>query len=180
MSKVENLIAKARRLHLAATPGPWEYGPPPTQRYAYTQTSISGAGCEVARLPLPPNDGDGAFIVGARALLPAMADRLEEIVKDRNASEEHRRRVERELAEADTTNVRLQQRIETLEAEKANVARSAADGILAEREANAVTKARLDAVTEAARKAYRAFFADLHTSDDSACYAMANLRDAIG
>lgn len=91
-TRAEELVAEARELDAKATPGPWEHGPPPAHRYAYTQTSVRRLGRVIAELPLPANDADGEMMARGRSLVPALADELEaSLARERSvqATSEH-------------------------------------------------------------------------------------------
>lgn len=168
----KELIAEVRRLDAFAPKGPWirawfEDGEPGEGPYGVHPGSRGDMveSDEVITRPTEEepdgqrvcecaNDTIADFVFMSRTLLPALADELEAALA-REAS-------------AQATN-------ETLADDADRYFRE----VTAEREAHAATKARLDKVTGAARRAVAAFFADPHTADDATCAAMVNLRDIV-
>jgi hypothetical protein len=67
MSDRDELIAKARELSAAASPGPW----------GIAGGYIKGADTYPVCEPWPPIDRNGRFIAESRTLLPALADLAE-------------------------------------------------------------------------------------------------------
>ena len=75
MTDPTKLIAEARALDAAATPGPWETGDPEHPGAVWT---AADGDTLVARIPAGRwCEADAALIARARTLLPELADRLE-------------------------------------------------------------------------------------------------------
>lgn len=73
----QELIARARSLSEAATPGPWQIHGKSANKW--DNIGRCGDGCGI--LVYGPHDSD--FIAASRTLIPALADALEEALRDR-------------------------------------------------------------------------------------------------
>lgn len=71
MPNAEELIHTARELCEKATPGPWI-----RNRHIVTEKNGKTIVCR------PPNTGNADFIASSRTLLPALADALEEVIRE--------------------------------------------------------------------------------------------------
>lgn len=105
MRKVEDLIAEARALDAAATPGPWVESDPvyaTSERCSgISQDGNTDFGSEIVTTDsgyYGPGRADANFIMRARTLLPALAEALEialqELANERESALEVRRREE--------------------------------------------------------------------------------------
>jgi hypothetical protein len=91
MSDRDELIAKARELSAAASPGPW----------GIAGGYIKGADTYPVCEPWPPIDRNGRFIAESRTLLPALADLAESEGRRADEAERELRSIKSEHAHCD-------------------------------------------------------------------------------